>query len=130
MILDSSAVVAIIRDEPGAEALLRAVTDAESVSISAATFVETCLVIDGRGDPVQSRLLDRLLQDQAVRTVDFTAQQARIAREAFRDYGKGSGHPARLNLGDCYAYALAKATGVPLLFKGDDFGHTDVRSAL
>jgi len=130
VILDSSAVVAIIRDEPGAEALLRAVTDADSVSLSAATWVETCMVIDGRGDPVQSRLLDRLLHDQAVRTVDFTARQARIAREAFRDYGKGSGHPARLNLGDCFAYALAKDTGEPLLYKGDDFGHTDVRSAL
>ena len=74
------------------------------------------------------REFDTVLADLQISTVPFTAEQALIARAAYRDYGKGSGHPAQLNLGDCFAYALAKDSGEPLLYKGDDFGHTDVRS--
>lgn len=97
--------------------------------MSAATYVELGLVVDGRHDPVLSRGLDDLLGDLGINVVDLTVTQARIARDAQRDFGRGSGHPAKLNYGDCFSYALAKDTGEPLLWKGDDFGHTDVRCA-
>jgi len=84
------------------------------------------VVIDGKRDPVRSARLDELLSRSDVEIVDVTAEQAHIARAAYRDFGRGSGHPARLNFGDCFSYALARATGEPLLFKGDDFVHTDL----
>jgi ribonuclease VapC len=90
-------------------------------SISAACHAEAAMVIDGMGDPVASRRLDQLLAAIGVTIVDLNVDQARIARAAFRDFGRGSGHPAHLNLGDCFSYALAKATGEPLLFKDDNF---------
>jgi ribonuclease VapC len=77
-----------------------------------------------------SRRLDDLLRVLDIAIESVTEEQARIAREAYRDYGHGSGHPARLNFGDCFAYALARVTGEPLLFKGDDFTHTDITPAL
>jgi ribonuclease VapC len=98
--------------------------------ISAANFVEAALVIDGSRDPIASRRFDEFFREANISIEPVTPEQARLAREAYRDFGKGSGHPAKLNLGDCFAYALAKATGEPLLFKGDDFVHTDVGSAL
>ena len=97
--------------------------------ISAATYVEIGAVIDGGRDPVASRLVDELLATAGIVIEPVTEAQARIAREAYRDFGKGSGHAAGLNFGDCFAYALAKATGEPLLFKGDDFSQTDVAVA-
>jgi ribonuclease VapC len=97
--------------------------------ISAATYVELSIVVDSRHDPVVSRSLDDLLTSLGIEVADLTADQARIARSAHRDFGRGSGHPARLNLGDCFSYALAKQIDEPLLWKGDDFGHTDVRRA-
>lgn len=135
MIIDSSAIVSIIRGEDDAPVhsralALAALSDPPSGKISAATLVELCLVIDGAKDPVNSARLDEILADNQVETVPFTAEHARVARQAHRDFGRGSGHPARLDLGDCFSYALAKATREPLLYKGDDFGHTDVRSAL
>jgi ribonuclease VapC len=92
--------------------------------------VETAAIIDASRDPIASRRFDDLLREAQVIVDPVTEAQARIAREAYRDFGRGSGHPARLNFGDCFAYALAKATNEPLLFKGADFGHTDVMSAL
>ena len=130
MILDSSAVLAILRNEPEAAGCARAMTEAAVRRMSAANFLETAIVIDGSRDPVASRRLDELLQEAQVIVEPVTEAQARIAREAYRDFGKGSGHPAQLNFGDCFAYALAKASGEPLLFKGSDFGHTDVNQAL
>ena len=87
-------------------------------------------MIDSKRDPVVSRTLELFCKDANVRFVPVDETQMRIAREAYRDFGKGSGHSARLNFGDCFAYALAKATGEPLLYKGRDFVHTDVASAL
>ncbi len=130
MIIDSSAVVGIFNSEPAADALQDALVSARNRRMSAATLVELYVVIDGKRDPVRSARLDELLQRLDVEIVDVTAEQASIARAAHRDYGRGSGNPARLNFGDCFSYALAKVTGEPLLFKGDDFGHTDLTPAV
>jgi ribonuclease VapC len=130
MIVDSSALVAVIRQESDAWALHRALSLARRARMSAANYVEASVVIDGACDPVASREVDRYLAQMDVEVVSFTPDQARIARDAYRDFGRGSGHPAKLNLGDCFAYALAKDTGEPLLFKGDDFVHTDVIPAV
>jgi len=109
--------------------MVRAVVDAADRRLSAANFVEVGAVIDGAGDPVASRRYDDLLRAARVTIIPVTETQARLARQAYRDFGKGSGHPARLNFGDCFAYALAKELSEPLLFKGDDFMHTDVIAA-
>ncbi|HZI97447.1 MAG TPA: type II toxin-antitoxin system VapC family toxin [Actinomycetales bacterium] len=130
MIVDASALVAIVRDEPDSDVYARALARSRDARLSAATYVEAAVVVDSAEDPVASRQFDDLLQTSGVTVVAVTSAHAEIAREAYRDYGKGSGHPARLNLGDCFSYALARATGEPLLFKGDDFSHTDLRSAL
>ena len=130
MIVDSSALVAIIRQEDDAADLHRALNDARRVRLSAANYVETSVVIDASRDPAASREVDRYLAQMDVEVVAFTAEQARIAREAYRDFGRGSGHPAKLNFGDCMAYALAKDMDEPLLYKGDDFVHTDVIAAV
>lgn len=100
-----------------------------SVSVSAATYLETGIVIDAQKRPELSLEFDRILAANNIAIEPVTPCQARIAREAYRDFGKGSGHAARLNFGDCLAYALAKEKGEPLLFKGTDFQHTDVRCA-
>ncbi len=129
MIVDTSAVVAIARNEPERSRFLTAL-DRDAVNhMSAASFFEAAIVIDGSRNPVLSRRLDAFIQTSAIVIESVTEHQARIAREAYRDFGKGSGHPAGLNFGDCFAYALAKDMGEPLLFKGDDFSATDVRRA-
>jgi|SRR5271170_1639202 len=130
MILDSSAVIAILRDEPEARALADAIEDAPIRRISAANFLETAVVIDGSRNPVLSRRFDNLLRHAEVRIEPFTEVQAHLAREAYRDFGRGSGHPAKLNFGDCFAYALARDKGETLLFIGGDFTHTDVTPAI
>jgi ribonuclease VapC len=130
MIIDTSALLAILRDEPEAAAYAEAIQRAGSRRMSAASFVEVAAVIDGGGDPVASRGIDDLIDAAHIVIDPVTPAQARIARAAFRDFGRGSGHPARLNLVDCFSYALSKATGEPLLFKGKDFVHTDVEAAL
>lgn len=129
MIIDSSAVVAMVFQEAGWEAIRGKVSAASPVRMSAATYVEVGIVIDRRGSIAASRGLDQLLTAWGVEIVDLTADHAAIARHAYRDYGKGSGHPAGLNFGDCFSYALASATGEPLLFVGDDFAHTDLVAA-
>ena len=130
MIIDTSAVAAILRDEPDADRYVDAIARAPERMISAATYVECAVVVDANGDPVLSRRLDDLLAAAAVTVEPFTPRQAEMARQAYRDFGRGSGHPAALNLGDCFAYALARDTGQALLFKGADFSHTDIMSAL
>ena len=130
MIIDTSALIAILLDEPEREAYERAIARDFDPRISAATYVETGIVVDSRRDPMRSRFLDSFLAVAEVAIQPFTAEQAIIAREAYRDFGKGSGHPANLNYGDCLSYALAKAFDEPLLYKGDDFTHTDVRRAV
>ena len=130
MIIDTSALVAILRDEPEAEVCARATESAAMRRLSAVSLVEAAVVIDGSRDPIASRRFDDLLKEAEVLVEPVTEIQARLARDAYRDFGKGSGHPARLNFGDCFAYALAKVTGEPLLFKGADFGHTDIMPAI
>ncbi len=130
MILDTSALVAILRDEPEAAAFARAIAAAPVRRLSVVNWLEAAIVIDGARDPLASRGFDRFVREAGLLLEPVDAEQARIAREAYRDFGRGSGHPARLNFGDCFAYALAKARSEPLLFKGEDFGHTDVESAV
>jgi len=130
VIVDASALIAILHGEPDAQALADALEADPVRRISAATFLETAIVVDNRHELTVSRRLDDILKDAAIVIEPVTEAQARIAREAYRDYGRGSGHPARLNFGDCFAYALARDKMEPLLFKGDDFSHTDIRSAL
>jgi ribonuclease VapC len=130
LIVDPSAVVGILNGEPDAEALSDALVSARNPRMSAATLVELYVVVDAKRDPVRSARLEELLRRIDVEIRDVTVEQAHIARAAYRDFGKGSGHRARLNIGDCFSYALAKVEGEPLLFKGDDFGHTDLTSAV
>ena len=129
MIVDSSALVAIVRREPEADVFTRIIGETTSPSMSVAGFLETAIVIDSHRDPVSSRELDRFCKDANMQFVPVDERQMQIARQAYRDFGKASGHPARLNFGDCFAYALAKALDEPLLYKGTDFSHTDVRLA-
>lgn len=129
MIIDTSALIAILTQEPEADALADALARADAPALSAATYVETGVVIDGRRDPALSRAFDRFLADNRLTVEPVTPAQAKIAREAYRDFGRGSGHAARLNFGDCFSYALARDKNLPLLFKGDDFGRTDVDAA-
>jgi ribonuclease VapC len=130
MIIDASAIVAILRNEPQAGSCANAIAGTTSRRVSAVNYVEAAVVIDGSRDPVASRRFDDLFREAQLVVEPVTESQARIAREAYRDFGKGSGHPAGLNFGDCFAYALAKATGEPILSKGDDFRRTDLTSAL
>ena len=128
MIVDTSAIIAILRDESDAENLSSAIESAEVRRVSAGTYVEAAIVVDANRDPVLSRRLDSFLHQALITVEPVTVEQARIAREAYRDYGKGR-HRAGLNFGDCFAYALAKDKGEPLLFKGNDFRRTDVEPA-
>jgi len=130
VIVDSSAIIAILRDEPEASSFSDAIDLAATRRISAVNFVEAAVVSDGSRNPVLSRRFDDFVNRADVVVEPVTASQARVAREAYRDFGKGSGHPARLNLGDCFAYALAKEFNEPLLFKGLDFSQTDITSAM
>lgn len=126
MIIDTSAIIAILRDEPEVPSHARAIADATIRRVSAVSFVESAVVIDASRDPIATRRFDDFIQEARISIEPVTEIQAQIARDAYRDFGKGSGHPAKLNLGDCFAYALAKQSGEPLLFKGNDFAHTDV----
>ncbi len=126
MIIDASALIAIINVEPDSAWFVRALETSPVNRMSAATYLEASIVIDRAGDPLVSRRLDELLAFVGCVIEPVTEVQARIAREAYRDFGKGSGHRAGLNYGDCFAYALARELDEPLLFKGDDFGHTDI----
>ncbi|MBF0260740.1 MAG: type II toxin-antitoxin system VapC family toxin [Magnetococcales bacterium] len=127
MILDTSALIAILRNEPDSLFFAQQLANrTEPCRISAANYLEASIVIDSGRNPLASRFLDDLLDKADIRIEAVTVRQATIARNAYRTYGKGSGHPARLNFGDCFAYALAKETSECLLFKGDDFIHTDI----
>ncbi|ARU51451.1 VapC toxin family PIN domain ribonuclease [Cellulosimicrobium cellulans] len=129
MIVDTSALVAIVLDEPGADTLSEILLAASRPRMASPTLVELYAVLDNRSSPAQRRRLDALLELYGIEVEPFTAEHAEIAREAYREFGRGSGHPARLNLGDCFAYALAAATRDRLLFVGDDFARTDLRPA-
>jgi ribonuclease VapC len=126
MIVDSSALIALLRNEPDSERLADAIKSAQFRRMSVASYVETSIVVDNIRDPVLGRRLDEFLMEANISIEPVTVAQAHLARDAYRDFGRGSGHPARLNFGDCFSYALAKDKAEPLLFKGDDFGHTDI----
>ena len=130
MIVDTSALIAILFDEPDATTFAASIDAAATCRLSAASFLEAAIVVDRTKSPVPGHRLDDLVRAAKMVIAPVTEEQARIARQAYRDYGRGSGHPARLNFGDCFAYALARATGELLLFKGDDFIHTDISPAL
>lgn len=129
MILDTSALVAVLLDENDSASLLDALLHSPRTSMSAASYLEAGIVIDKVGDPVLSRRLDELLDALDIDVVPITPEHARVARAAYRDFGKGSGHRAALNFGDCLSYAVANVAAEPLLFKGEDFQHTDVKVA-
>ncbi len=126
MIIDPSVLVAILTREPEARAFSRLIADAPARRMSAAGYVELAAVIDGRQDPVLSGALDGVIRATGIEIVPFTSIQARIARAAYQQFGRGSGHPAQLNMGDCFSYALARDLSEPLLFKGGDFALTDI----
>jgi ribonuclease VapC len=130
VIVDSSALIAILRDEPETEAFARVLYESFASRISAVNYFEACIVIDRSGDPVASRRVDELIEWAEISIETVSVAQARIARAAYRDFGKGSRHSAQLNLGNCFAYALAETMREPLLYKGNDFVHTDIKSAL
>ncbi len=129
MVIDTSAVVAILRQESGAESLLRRLTAAGSRRISAASLLETAIVLEGKSGERGGEQLDLFLARAQIEVAPVTFEQVRIARRAWRRYGKGSGHAAQLNFGDCFSYALARSLGEELLYKGADFAHTDVARA-
>ena len=126
MVIDSSAVIAILLSEDDAERYTRAIEGAARPRMSAASYLEVAVVIDNRGDVLAPREFDRFIRRAGIEVVAFNLEQAELARQAYRDFGKGR-HPAGLNFGDCFSYALAKFTDEPLLFKGTDFSRTDVR---
>ncbi|HUO85036.1 MAG TPA: type II toxin-antitoxin system VapC family toxin [Thermoanaerobaculia bacterium] len=130
MIIDSSAILAILFGEPDAPAYARAIVAAEVRRISAANWLETAIRIDSGAGAIASNAFDDLIREASIEVMPVTHEQARIARSAYRAYGKGSGHPAQLNFGDCFAYGLAKVTGEPLLFKGTDFSETDIQRGM
>jgi len=128
MIVDTSAVLAILYQEPEGPAFQLKIAQAPSPLMSAGNFLEAAIVADRSKAPKRAQALDALLGALGIEGVPVTMEQARVAREAYRKYGKGS-HPAGLNFGDCFAYALAKTTGTRLLFKGDNFSQTDIEPA-
>jgi len=129
MIVDASALLAIVLGENDRERFYTSLGRSTNSTVSAITYAEAGIRADGDRAPSRGRFLDEVIRHFGVKVASVTPEQAMIARDAYRRYGKGH-HPAGLNLGDCFAYALAKARREPLLFKGDDFARTDIESAL
>ena len=129
IVIDSSALVAILNDEPERRQFIDAIVDHGDPSISASTYLETAMVLELRFGARVARELDALISDVGISIVPFDQAQATVARDAFRRFGKGL-HKAGLNFGDCFSYALAKALDAPLLFKGNDFARTDIKPAI
>jgi ribonuclease VapC len=128
MVVDTSGILAILQDEPERRAFNEAIETAPVVTISIANLVESSIVVEARFGPAGVLALDRFLETARIRAVPVDREQGELARRAYREYGQGR-HPAGLNFGDCFAYALAIARAEPLLCKGDDFVHTDVEVA-
>ncbi|MEJ2623917.1 MAG: type II toxin-antitoxin system VapC family toxin [Pseudolabrys sp.] len=129
IVLDTSVIIAVLFEEPDALAFVDKIKSADACSSSAATLFEVGIVLARQAGSTDDGAIQEFLASGSVQVIPFDAVQSAIARETYRRFGQGSGHPARLNFGDCFAYALANALDAPLLFKGDDFGHTDVRAA-
>ena len=128
MILDTSALLAILLREPEAERFATSIENAEVVRLSAASYVEAAIYVDRNADEIRRAMLDTFLAEFSIRIEAVTAEQALLARQAFVLFGKGR-HKAGLNFGDCFTYALARAWREPVLFKGGDFGYTDLEAA-
>ncbi len=126
MVLDTSALMAILFGEPESETFISLIGQDSKRLISASTALEMMIVIESRKGEIGGRDLDLFLHRAKIDIVPFDGEQAELARIAWRRYGKGNGHPAQLNFGDCFAYTLSKISGEPLLFKGNDFSQTDV----
>ncbi len=126
MVIDTSAIVAILRQESGADGLLRRLTAAGTRRISAASLLESAIVLESKSGERGGEQLDLFLVRAKIEVEPVTDEQVQLARKAWRRYGKGKGHAARLNFGDCFSYALAQSLGEELLYKGADFAHTDV----
>jgi ribonuclease VapC len=129
MIIDTSALIAILFNEADADLYANALASSEHRLMSAANYLESGIVIDRQRGAAAGRQLDSLILRAEVKVESVTREQADIARQAYLDFGKGA-HPAGLNFGDCFSYALAKSLGLPLLFKGEDFALTDIESVL
>jgi ribonuclease VapC len=129
MVIDTSALLAILQDEPERRAFNEAIEAADARRLSVVSFVEVSIVIDTRFGAAGQRDLDLFLERAGVELVPVDAEQARVARHAYSRFGRGR-HAAGLNFGDCFSYALARVLGEPLLFKGDDFSKTDAMAAL
>lgn len=129
MIVDSSALIAVLFDEPDAAVFAKALAEATTLRISAANYVEAAVVVESQIPTLGGRQFDTLLRRAGIRIESVTEEQALLARHAYADYGKGH-HPAGLNFGDCFAYALSKATCEPLLFKSNNFRQTDVEAVV
>ena len=128
MIVDTSVLIAILKGEPEADQFATALANPKSsLALSAASYLEAGIVVDRNGNTALSARLDDLLETFAIEIAPVTASQAKLARAAYRQFGKGSGHAAGLNFGDCFSYALAMESGAALLFKGADFAATDVQ---
>lgn len=127
MVIDTSALIAILADEPEGDRFIEVIADAPRAKMSAASYVETGIVLERFPDHADG--LDDLLNALGIDIVPLSVIQARLAREAFRVYGRGR-HAAALNFGDCFSYALAKSAEAPLLFKGNDFARTDIKPAV
>jgi len=128
MILDTSALLAVLLREPEAEKFASAIENAPVVRLSAASYLEAAIFVDRNGDEIRRAMLDTFLAEFTIRIEAVAAEHALLARHAFVLFGKGR-HRAGLNFGDCFSYALARACREPLLFKGEDFVHTDLEAA-
>lgn len=129
MVIDSSAIIAILFDEPEAQALLSQIAGTEICRLSAASLVEIGIVLRRDATAQRRAAFDEMLSLFAIKIAPVTEEQAYLALDAYNRFGKGTGHSAGLNYGDCFSYALAKQTGEPLLFKGNDFTRTDLETA-
>ena len=129
MIVDTSAILAALFDEPDAGSFVRAIAEASSCQMSTANYLEATIVVEARAGTDGGAVLDLFIERAGIELVPVSAEQTLAARSAWRRFGKGN-HAAGLNFGDCFAYALAEITGEPLLYKGEDFALTDVKSAL
>jgi ribonuclease VapC len=125
MVVDTSALLAVLQDEPERRSFNEAIEAADSAALSVASFVETSIVIEARYGADGLRALDRFIERAGIVVAAVDLEQGKVARDAFSRFGKGR-HPAALNFGDCFSYALARVLGEPLLFKGEDFARTDV----
>ncbi|WP_067534995.1 type II toxin-antitoxin system VapC family toxin [Nocardia crassostreae] len=130
MIIDASALLAIVLGEPERNDFIAAISAAETPFMSLVNHLEVAIRADRHPDPVIAHRADELVRKLEISLQPVSVEQAAVARAAYRDFGKGSGHPAQLNFADCFAYALATLTDQPLLYQGNDFIHTDIRSAI